>query len=145
MPLWKRIAFWIFTALLLTLVVGVILLFSIDRSIKIYPGIASDVLVKCRTIQDVKAFLGGPPGDYTTMPYSFDAPDARENAEQRRLRNEFMNNFDRRWISNDGCVMVAIDASGSIVRTGQVPIYLSREPGLLDILKKRLRLSYVSE
>jgi hypothetical protein len=76
MALWKRIAFWLFVLLVPVLTVVAILVFSIDRSIKIHPGIARDIFEQCRTLPEVEAFVGGPPGDYTTVPYSFGAPDA---------------------------------------------------------------------
>src|SRR5207302_7996926 len=115
MALWKRIAFWVVTFLVLMLVVAAILLFSIDRSIKIYPGVARDVL-GCRTLPKAEAFLGGPPGDYTTVPYRFDPPESMETAEQKERRHKFMESFrpdGRRWISDDGCVMVSLDGSGN--------------------------------
>jgi hypothetical protein len=146
MALWKRIAFWLFVLLVPVLTVVAILVFSIDRSIKIHPGIARDIFEQCRTLPEVEAFVGGPPGDYTTVPYSFGAPDA--TAEKTKDIDRFIESFrrnGRRWISDDGCVMVSLDASGRIDRTGEVRVYLSRQPNLLDKVKKRFRLSYVPE
>jgi hypothetical protein len=145
MPLWKRIAFWLFVLLVPVLAIAAIL-FSIDRSLKLYPGIARDVFQQCRTLAEVEALLGGPPGDYTTVPYTFDAPDS--TAEKTKDIHNFIESFrrdGRHWISDDGCVMVSLDPSGRIARTGEVRVYLSREPNLLDKVKKRFRLSYIPE
>jgi|GEM_PF-3804369 len=148
MALWKRVLFWFITFLVLAVPVATILFLCIDSSIKFYPGIARD-LGRGWTRPEVEAYLGGPPGDYTTVPYSFDPPEGTEPAEAKAQRDAFLELFSRdgrtrlMWISDAGCVLVSVDRNDRVVSSGEIKIYLSRQPNLLDMLKRRLRLRYV--
>lgn len=148
MALWKRVLFWFITFLVFAVPAATILILSIDRSIKFYPGIAKDLGPRW-TRPEVEAYLGGPPGDYTTVPYSFDPPEGTETVEAKANRDAFLEMFARdgrtrlMWISDAGCVLVSLDRNGRVVSSGEIKIYLSRQPNLLDMLKRRFRLRYV--
>jgi hypothetical protein len=136
MARWKRVLFWLISSLVLALTAATILVLCIDRSIKFYPRIAAD-LRRGWTRAEVEAYLGGPPGDYTTVPYSLDPPEGFLEMFARDGRTRLM------WISDAGCVLVSLDRNGKVVSSGEMKVYLSREPNLLDMLKRRFRLRYV--
>ena len=150
MALFKRFAFWLLAFCCLAIVAATILIFSIDRRIKIYPGMVRE-LSQCKTLAEVEAFLGEPPGDYTTAPYSFDPPDAAEPPLQKEQRNQWLASFGREgktrkmWITNDGCILISVNKSGKIVAYGQTKVYLSRQPNLLERLKGRLGIRHAEE
>jgi hypothetical protein len=142
MARWKRILFWFIASLVLAAIAASVLILCIDRSIKFYPGIARDLGGRERgdprwTRAEVEAYLGGPPGDYTTVPYNLDAPAGFLEMFARDGRTRLM------WISDEGCIMVSLDREGKVVSSGEVKVHLSRQPNWLDMLKRRFRLRYV--
>src|SRR5205807_10271441 len=126
----------------LTIIAGAIVFFSIDRRIHIHPGMIRE-MTQFKTLAEVETYLGGPPGDYTSVPYSFDPPDTSETPLQKEQRDRFLRSFAdegrtrRMWITDEGCIIIALSDSGRIVASGQTKVYLSRKPTLVEKLKSR--------
>ncbi|TMQ33487.1 MAG: hypothetical protein E6K70_12840 [Planctomycetota bacterium] len=104
-----------------------------------------------KTLAEVEAFLGGPPGDYTTVPYSFDRPGSADPPEKKASRDKWMRSFGeegrkrKMWITDTGCIMISVTDDGRVVAYGYVRVWPSRETNLVNKLQNSFRLKYVAE
>jgi hypothetical protein len=142
-PLWKRIGIWLLASFSVLFIIAVILYFCIDRRVRFQPEKIKE-LAGLKTLASVESYLGAPPGDYTTVPFSLDPPESAESPEKKTSRHRWMRSFGsdgkicKTWITDDGCILIAVTESGRVVACGATRVYLSREPSFLDNLKGRL-------
>jgi hypothetical protein len=150
MALLKRLLFWVVTSLLLLFGGAAILFFSIDKTIRIEPETIKEV-ARCKTLPEVESFLGGPPGDYSTVPYSFDRPNSEDPPEKKESRDKWMRSFAeegrtrKMWITDTGCIMISLTDDARVIAYGYIRVWPSREPNLVNKIQRRFRLKYVAE